>query len=113
MDKKMNDYLNSMTGGDLDSLSKIISCQYRKFVRFYRLLEDFSDDIESLDYEFNSPLSLDVDIAFDSKKTLKSIKDKLIESMNDLGYDGTVVVKKKIISISIVLEEEKYEDSTD
>ena len=113
MENKMNVYLNSMTGGDMDSLEKIISCQYRKFVRFYRLLEDYSDDIDSLEYEFNSPLSLDVDIKFDSKKTLKSIKDELVKAMNNLGYDGSVTVKKKIIFISIVLEEEKYEDSTD
>ena len=110
MVKQMNEYLNCMTGNDLDTLEKIISCQYRKFVKFYRLVEDYSDIIEEIGYEFNSPSSLDVSIKFNKKKDLKELKSSMDKYMSKYAYDGSVEIKKKMIFISIILEEKDEED---
>lgn len=111
MVKQMNEYLNCMTGNDLDTLEKIISCQYRKFVKFYRLVEDYSDIIEEIGYEFNSPSSLDVSIKFNKKKDLKELKSSMDKYMSKYAYDGSVEIKKKMIFISIILEEKDEEDT--
>ena len=98
-----------MSGNDFNTLKKIISLQYRKFIRFYRLVEDYSDDIESLEYEFNSPSSLDVSIKM-TNKDLESIKDSMEKYMEEYAYDGNIEVKKKTLSVSIILEEEEEKE---
>lgn len=106
MKKTMPDYMNAMTGGNLETLEMIISRQYRKFVRFYKLVSSYSDNIKGLQYEFNSPLSLDVLLEFDSKKPLETIKKDLEKLMVKKNYDGSVKISKKRVMISIVLPEE-------
>ena len=109
MNKKMTDYINEMASSNMETLEKIISLQYRKFVRFYKLVESYSDMIKKVKYEFNSPLSLDVVLVFnDSKdgKDIKNIRKKLEESMIESKYDGyTKIIEKKCIFISIELDE--------
>jgi hypothetical protein len=104
--KSMSDYMNDLTGHSLDTLEQIISLQYRKFVQFYRLIEKYSNIINKVHYEFNSPLSLDVELEFNTKKTLETIKKELDESIKKNNYDGLITIKKKNIIISLVLDEE-------
>ena len=109
--KQMNEYLNSMSGNNLDTLEKIISLQYRKFIKFYRLVEDYSDFIDGLEYEFNTASSLDVSIKFNSKKNLKELKESMTKYMNKYAYDGFVEINKKMMFVSIIMEEKNKEDA--
>ena len=103
----MTEYMNSLTGDNLDTLEKIISHQYRKFVRFYFLVKEYSDIIDKLCYEFNSESSLDIIIKFKSKKDdLKSIKKELDKMISKNDYIGSVEIIKKDMMISISMEEE-------
>ena len=107
MKKSMDSYINDMTSGNLDTLEKIISVQYRKFVRFYNLINEYSSLISKLKYEFNSPSSLDVLLYLDTKRDLNKLCDEIESKMSDNSYDGDVsVVKKKSIYISLILDED-------
>lgn len=105
MNKDMVDYMNELSSCNLETLEQIISLQYRKFVRFYKLVEGYSGDINKIKYEFNSPSSLDVVLTFKRKKELSKIKNELEDSMKKSSYDGSVKLNKKEILISIELDE--------
>lgn len=106
MKKVITQYMNDMTSGDLETLEKIISFQYKKFVRFYKLIHDYSGLISKLKYEFNSASSLDVLLYMDTKRDLKKLCDEIEDMMKKSEYDGEVSVVKKNIFISLVLDEE-------
>lgn len=103
--KTMSECMNDLTGSSLDNLEQIVTLQYRKFVRFYKLIEKYSGIIKKVHYEFNSPSSLDVELTFDTKKSLESIKKELDDEMTKKEYSGSTLIKKKSILISIVLDE--------
>lgn len=106
MNKVMTEYINSMTGNSIETLEKIISLQYRKFIRFYRLVEGYSDTINNIEYEFNSSSSLDVILSFNTKKNLDNIKEELELSMEKNCYNGIIKVTNKRIFMSIILDED-------
>ena len=105
MKKDLVDYLNALSSSDFDILEKIISLQYRKFVRFYKLVSEYSGIISKVKYEFNSPSSLDVVLNCDTKKNLGSIKKELESSMEKSKYDGEIKLIKKNMYISLTLDE--------
>lgn len=105
MKKDMLDYIDGLASGDLDAFEHLISNQYRKFVRFYRLVEGYSSIITKLKYEFNSPLSLDVVLILDTKRNADKIKPELEASIESSEYDGTVTVDNKNVHISITFDE--------
>ena len=102
----MECYINDMTSGDLETLEKIISLQYKKFVRFYKLIKEYSGLISKLKYEFNSASSLDILLYLETKRDPEKIRDEIECSMRESEYDGTVSVVKKNIFISLFLDEE-------
>ena len=106
MKKSMTQYINDMTSGDLETLEKIISFQYKKFVRFYKLIREYSGLISKLKYEFNSTSSLDVLLYMDTKRDLQKLCDEIESAMQKSEYDGAVSVVNKNIFISLVLDEE-------
>ena len=95
-----------MTSGDLETLEKIISLQCKKFVRFYKLIKEYSGLISKIKYEFNSASSLDILLYLETKRDPKKICDEIESSMQESGYDGNVSVVKKNIFISLFLDEE-------
>ena len=106
MKKSMTSYINDMTSGNLDTLEKIISKQYRKFVRFYNLIREYSSLISKLKYEFNSDSSLDILLYFETKRDLKNICSEIESKMDDSEYDGGITVSKKTMYISLILDED-------
>ena len=106
MKKSMECYINDMTSGDLETLEKIISLQYKTFVRFSRLIKEYSGLISKIKYEFNSASSLDILLCLETKRDPKKICDEIESSMQKSEYDGTVSVVKKNIFISLFLDEE-------
>lgn len=51
MKKSMTNYLYALSEDDMDVLYEIIAMKYRKFIRLYWLLKDFSDNIIKLKYK--------------------------------------------------------------
>ena len=109
MKKDMTDYINSMIEDNLETLGKIISLQYRKFIRFYELVSEYSGSIDDVKYDFISPTSLDVSLTFESKEDLKKVKKEIETAMEKSKYDGSVKQespkKDNRLFISIILEE--------
>lgn len=105
MKRDMADYLNALTSDDLETFEQIISLQYRKFVRFYNLVNRYSSLIDKLKYNFEDASSLDVILTMDSSADMKMIKKELESSMEKSGYDGSIKIQKKNLRISIILME--------
>lgn len=108
MERDMCKYINSLTQSDMSTLEMIISHQYRKFIRFYRLIEDYSELINNVKYEFHSTSSLNVSLVFSSKKGLDGLASTINEQMKTNGYDGDARVDKKTILLRIKLDEGEY-----
>ena len=58
MKEDMFDYIDKLSGKDFKTLEKIISFPYRKFIRFYRLVESYSGIITKVKYNFISPSNI-------------------------------------------------------
>ena len=105
MNQNMAEYLNAMTLGDLDSLEEIISHQYRKFVRFYKLVKKFSSAIVKLKYEFGDASSLSVVLTMESASDAKELKSYLDKTLGENDYEGSASVNKKTVNVSVILQE--------
>ena len=106
MKKDMAEYLNALVSDNLDTFEQIISLQYRKFVRFYKLVSRYSSQIDKIKYTFNDASSLDVILSMCDSADMKTIKQELESSMEKNGYDGSIKIQKKNFHISIILVEE-------
>lgn len=106
MKQTITDYMDELTSDNLEAFERIISLQYRKFIRFYRLVEEHSKDISDVKYEFTSPSSLDVVLIIEDTSKVKDIKSDIKSSMKTSDYEGTVTLDDNTIHISIVMEEE-------
>jgi hypothetical protein len=100
----MTDCIGELSGSNMETLEQIVTLQYRKFIRFYKLISKHFDALEGIDYQFKDPSSLDVYLHFDTSK-LKAVKSKIKEDMEKYGYEGNVCIRKQSILISIFMEE--------
>jgi len=105
MNKDYFSYVNDMTEGNLESLYQLISLQYKKFVRFYNLVKDYSSIVSKIKYEFKSSSSLDVEIYFNTKRKLENIKEEFDEKILNSDYTGNIEVGKNKLLMSIILDE--------
>lgn len=107
MNKNLTCYINELVGDDIDMLEKLISKQYRKFIRFYKLIEEYSGLITKMRYEFISDSSLDVSVTLDTKRKMENIKKELESLASDGDYELNISVSKKTLKISVILDEDK------
>lgn len=105
MKQDMTEYLNNMTSGSFDTLEKIISLQYRKFVRFYKLVKEYSSLITKLKYTFVDGSTLNIVLVMDPSADMKSIKKELESSIKKSQYEGSIKIQKKNFIISLTLQE--------
>lgn len=105
MKKSMVDYMKEMVSGDFSTLECIISTQYEKFLQFYKLMEIHEDSVDKIQYNFNTPSTLDVLLILNKKKEAKTLKEELENSIIENEYNACVEIKDKNIYISIILEE--------
>lgn len=105
MKKDMAEYLNALSADNLTTFELIISSQYRKFVRFYKLVSQYSHLIEKIKYSFHDVRTLDVMLTMDVSADVKGIKKEIDESMRRNGYQGTVRVSKRNMYMTIFLVE--------
>lgn len=105
MNQNYFSYVNEMTEGDLESLHTLITVHYKKFIKFYDLVKEYSDIISKIEYEFNSSSALDVAISFNTKMKLDDIKIDVGNKMMNSNYIGVIEVNNKKLLISITLDE--------
>lgn len=96
--KTIPDYLNTLSNNDFDNLELIFTNHYIKFIKIYRILESYFDDVDSLSYYHDDNI-LTVNSTFAKKKS-KSIIKELSASIDFL--DNTDIdVSDNTVSISI------------
>ena len=81
--------------------TEIISCQYRKFTKFYKSIRNYSSYITKIKYEFFTPEYLNLSVTFDIDKSLSDIKKELESSISGNGYDCKIKIKGKQMKFSI------------
>lgn len=105
MERRMTVFAHNMVGDDIDLLYDVVCKKYKKFKLFYRLVEELSDSIHSLKYEFSSDTSLYVsmkmDKGVDSEEIVSSLESK-IDSTSLYTYN--IVSEGNKIKISITAE---------
>ena len=103
MERRMTAFASSMVGNDMDLLYDVVCKKYKKFKLFYRLVEELSDLILSLKYEFSSDTSLYVSMLMEKgvshKEIICSLESK-IDSTSLYAYNIVSEGKKIITSIS-------------
>ncbi len=100
--------INHLAGSSLEIFENIISLQYVKFIKFYRLIEKYLSNIDSMEYGSISQSSLDVILIFKNDNDLKSIKSDMLDYIDTNNYDGDVKISKSKnkLSVSIRLNED-------
>ena len=78
MKASLSEYMKALSGDQFSILEEIIQHKYRKFMSFFDLINEYSDDIESMKYNFTDQNTLDIEL---SMKTKRSLKNELIEVM--------------------------------
>ena len=100
MKKSMTDYLYALSENSYDILYEIISEKYRKFIRIYWLLKEFSDNIIMLKYkEKTEKEKLKISVSF-SGINANDVADKLRSCITD-SDEIQIGVNKNNIDIEI------------
>lgn len=100
MKKSMTDYLYALSENSYDTLYDIISTKYRKFIRVYWLLKDYSDNIIGLKCkEKTEKDKLKITVSF-SGLDVDKVADKLRSCMDE-SDEIYIKVHKSSIDIDI------------
>lgn len=105
MKASLTDYASALAAEDPAIIEELIGKKYRKFIRFFALLRDYTDDIVKLKYELSGKDSLSVQITF-TKEVSLSEKKELIDEMRENGYEVEEKKNKKKMKLSITHVEE-------
>lgn len=102
MERRMTAFASSMVGDDIDLLYDLVCKKYTKFKLFYRLVEELSEYILSLKYEFSSDTSLYVSMTMDKGVKHKEIISELERKIDSTSlYTYNIVSEGKKVKISI------------
>lgn len=104
MKKSMTNYLYALSEDDMDVLYEIIAMKYRKFIRLYWLLKDFSDNIIKLKYKEKTELNVLKIVVVFSNIDVDKICKKLTSSLDD-SDNITIESTKNEINIKILKDE--------
>lgn len=104
MKKSMTNYLYALSEDDMDVLYEIIAMKYRKFIRFYWLLKDFSDNIIKLKYKEKTELNVLKIVVVFSNIDVDKICKKLNSNLDD-SDNITIESTKNEINIKILKDE--------
>ena len=87
MKKSISEYAIALTSSNTELLEELIGKKYKKFIRFYRLLSDYSDYIKKFDYEISGRKDeLTATITFEKSVCLDE-KKEFIAEMRRSGYE--------------------------
>lgn len=104
MKKSMTNYLYALSEDDMDVLYEIIAMKYRKFIRLYWLLKDFSDNIIKLKYKEKTDLNVLKIVVVFSNIDVDKICKKLNSNLDD-SDNITIESTKNEINIKILKDE--------
>jgi len=105
MERRMTVFATSMVGNDIDLLYDLVCKKFKKFKLFYKLVEELSESILSLKYEFSSDTSLYVSMVMNKDVTHKEIISELENRIDSSSlYTYNIVSDGKKIKISISTE---------
>ena len=104
MTKSMTNYLYALSEDDMDVLYEIIAMKYRKFIRLYWLLKDFSDNIIKLKYKEKTELNVLKIVVVFSNIDVDKICKKLNSNLDD-SDNITIESTKNEINIKILKDE--------
>lgn len=103
MKKTYTDYLNELSGNRMDILEKLISHDYKKFKKFYKIVSKLSHDIAHVSYRFSEDDSdsLDIDITVNPSVDVNKFIEEVEEAADDKYYI-TADAASKVIYFSII-----------
>lgn len=98
-------FANSLSGGDMVVLQKIVKNQYKEFLGVYRMLEESVDDIDHLEYEDTSEKRLVMTVATIDTDASKRVFNAAILFAEQCAekYDVAVSHTNKEVNIEIEL----------
>ena len=105
MKKSMIDYINTLSGDNFQMFENIIINQYRKFVKFYKLVSSYSSDIESLEYKFEENCKLEVYLSFKTENNARNVFIKLSNLENDDNLSISITQSFNKIHVVLVMDE--------
>ena len=105
MKKSMIDYINTLSGDNFETFENIILNQYRKFVKFYKLVSSYSSEIESLEYKFEENCKLEVYLTFKTENNARNIFIKLSNLENEDGLLITITQSFNKIYVVLTMDE--------
>ena len=105
MKKSITDYLYALSEDSYENLYEIINNKYRKFIRIYWLLKDYSDYITFLKYKEKSEKDkLQISVTFSGIDNIDELASKLRTCIDD-SEEIYIGVHKNNIDIDILKSE--------
>ena len=106
MDKKISDYVQALSDNDFDVLEEIFLKKYRKFLRCYYIISEYSDQITYIHYDkCDDDTKLRISFSVSGKsKTVDKIMSELAEEVDD-SDDVLIYNQKKTITVEITKDE--------
>lgn len=101
--KTMPGFANSMSGGELDVLKKIVKHHYKEFIGVFRMLEKSVDHIHSLEYDDTEEKRLFIKVTADERDDAQDICNAAQDFIEDNldKYNATVVCMHKTVEIEL------------
>lgn len=102
MRNSLVEYVTNLANDDYDTLCEIIDKKYRKFILLYHLLEEYSEEIKSLDYHESEDSLLKIDL-----KINKQSVDELFDTLTNHNANENILISshKSFIHIEIYEDE--------
>lgn len=103
MKKTYTDYLNELSGNRMDILEDLISRNYKKFKKFYKIVSKHSHDIAHVSYRFSEEDSdsLDIDITVNPSVDVDKFIKRITEAADE-KYIVRVEADTRVIFFSII-----------
>ena len=102
MKKSITDYLYALSEDSYDNLFEIMNGKYRKFIRIYWLLKDYSDNITFLKYKDKSDKDkLQISATFSGIDDIPSLANKMRNCI-DASEEIYIETHKNTIDIDII-----------
>ena len=99
----MSGYVQALTDNNVEFLDEIFTSKYRKFIKFYYLISEYSDKITSIKYNQCTDDVLKISLSVTGNhldKIMNSLSKKIGNSDDVLIYN-----QKKMIHIEITSDE--------
>ena len=104
MKATLTEFISVLSKKNRKTLEDLLANKYRKFIKFFYLMKDYTDNIEKLKYNFSSKEILNIDIIF-SKKVDVDLKKELLDIMEENGYLIEYKIDDKKMKMVITYDE--------